>query len=198
MSIRMISPEISSFGRKWSPWPTSEPTSSTTSASARACWLAFCKIEQPRDKGWDSGRIPLPALVERTGAPIRSAIAVSALRVPTAPPPTRIRGRFACARRSAASSIAAGSGIGKDGARRRLPVVLDGFREDVPRQRQMNRTRPAAAKHRIGTSNQFWQLFRISDHGAERGEPGRDRGLVGELVDRSPAFPLRERGARSG
>jgi D-aminopeptidase len=35
-----------------------------------------------------------------------------------APPPTRIRGRFACARRSAASSIAAGSGIGKDGVRR--------------------------------------------------------------------------------
>ena len=79
-----------------------------------------------------------------------------------------------------------------------LPVVLDGFREDVPRQRQMNRTRPAAAKHRIGTSNQFRQLFRISDHGAERGEPGRDRGLVGEFVDRSPAFPLRARGARSG
>jgi hypothetical protein len=61
----------------------------------------------------------------------------------------------------------------------------------------MNRTRPAA-KHRIGTSNQFWQLFRISDHGAKRGEPGCYRGLVVEFVDRSPAFPLRERGTRSG
>ena len=48
----------------------------------------------PGTAEWDSGRIPLPALVERTGAPRRSAMSVSALRVPTAPPPTRIRGRL--------------------------------------------------------------------------------------------------------
>jgi hypothetical protein len=47
-----------------------------------------------------------------------SAMAASAGRVPTAPPPTRISGRFAPVSRSTASSIAAGSGIGKDGARR--------------------------------------------------------------------------------
>ena len=62
----------------------------------------------------------------------------------------------------------------------------------------MNRTRPAAAKQRIGSSNQFGQLLRISDHGAERGEACGYRGLVVELVDRSPAFPLRERGTRTG
>jgi len=62
----------------------------------------------------------------------------------------------------------------------------------------MNRARPAAAKHRIGTSNQFWQFFRISDHGAEGREPGRDRRLIVEFVDRPPAFTLGERGARSG
>ena len=33
---------------------------------------------------------------------------------------------------------------------------------------------------------------------AERGESGRYCGLVGEFVDRSPAFALRARGARSG
>src|SRR5439155_492784 len=59
----------------------------------------------------------------------------------------------------------------------RLPLRLDGRREDVPRQRQVYRARPAAAKHSIGTRNQFRQLVRISDHGAERGEPGRDRRL---------------------
>src|SRR5437588_586036 len=160
MSIRMMSPAISSLARKWSPAATSEPTSSTTSASASACLLASCRTEQPSDKGWESGNIPLPALVARTGAPMRSAISVSGLRVPTAPPPTRINGRLACARRSAAWSIAAGSGI--------------------------------------GTGNQFRQLFRIADHGAEGGEPGRDRGLIIELMDRSPALTLRRRRRRSG
>src|SRR6266513_2793926 len=188
MSIRMMSPAISSFARKWSPAATSEPTSSTTSASASACLLASCRTEQPSDRGWESGNIPLPALLARTGAPIRSAMSVSGLRVPTAPPPTRISGRLARARRSAASSIAAGSGIGKDGGRR----------EDVPRQRQVYRARPAAAKHTIGTRNQFRQLVRISDHCAERGEPGRDRRLISELVDRSPAFPLRWGGRGPG
>ena len=80
----------------------------------------------------------------------------------------------------------------------RLPLRLDGRREDVPRQRQVYRARPAAAKHSIGTRNQFRQLVRISDHGAERGEPGRDRRLISELVDRSPAFPLRWGGRRPG
>src|SRR2546427_780178 len=88
MSIRMMSPAISSFARKWSPAATSEPTSSTTSASASACLLASCRTEQPRDNGWESGNIPLPALLARTGAPMRSAMSVSGLRVPTAPPPT--------------------------------------------------------------------------------------------------------------
>ena len=88
------------------------------SASARACWLGARTMDAPKDKRCDSGSIPLPALVESTGAPTCSAKSVNALRVPTAPPPTRIRGRFARARRSAASSIAAGSGMGKDGARR--------------------------------------------------------------------------------
>src|SRR5439155_1583231 len=118
MSIRMMSPAISSFARRWSPAATSEPTSSTTSASASACLVASCRTEQPSDNGWESGNIPLPALLARTGAPMRSAMSVSGLRVPTAPPPTRISGRLARARRSAASSIAAGSGIGKDGGRR--------------------------------------------------------------------------------
>jgi len=62
----------------------------------------------------------------------------------------------------------------------------------------MNRTGPTPAKHRIGASNQFRQLFRISDHGAERGESRCYCGLVVEFMDRSPAFPLRARGTRSG
>ena len=78
------------------------------------------------------------------------------------------------------------------------PLRLDGCREDVPRQRQMHRTRPAAAKHCIGAGNQFRQLFRIADHGAEGGEPGRDRRLIIELMDRSPALTLRRRRRRSG
>src|SRR2546430_13535455 len=32
------------------------------------------------DKGWESGNIPLPALLARTGAPMRSAMSVSGLR----------------------------------------------------------------------------------------------------------------------
>ena len=59
----------------------------------------------------------------------------------------------------------------------------------------MNRARPGAAKDRIGTSNQFWQLFRISDHRAERGEPSCHRGLVVEFVDRPPTFAVCVRGA---
>ena len=38
-----------------------------------------CRIEQPSESEWDSGRMPLPALVDSTGAPMRSAISVSAL-----------------------------------------------------------------------------------------------------------------------
>src|SRR6266404_6355250 len=106
MSIRIMSPAISSFARKWSPAATSEPTNSTTSASASACLLASCRSEQPSDRGWESGNIPLPALLARTGAPMRSAMSVSGLRVPTAPPPTRISGGGAVGTRKPLTDIA--------------------------------------------------------------------------------------------
>ena len=79
-------------------------------------------------KGWFLLRIRVPTAQElaRTFVRGRSAMALSAVRVPTAPPPTRIRGRFACASRSAASSIAAGSGIGNEGARRGLHSTSTG------------------------------------------------------------------------
>src|SRR5437763_839055 len=74
MSIRMMSPAISSFARKWSPAATSEPTSSTTSASASACLVASCRTEQPSDNGWESGRDRrlISELVDRSPAfPLR-------------------------------------------------------------------------------------------------------------------------------
>ena len=69
-------------------------------------------------------------------------------------PPTNINGRRARARRSAASSIAAGSGIGRDGVRR----VRDWSRptpQHVPRQRQMHRARSAAAENTIGAGDEL-------------------------------------------
>ena len=78
-----------------------------------------------------------------------------------------------------------------------VPVGRDAQGKHVPRQRQMHRTRPAAAKHRIGARDEFRQLFGIADHGAEGGEAGGHRRLVLEFVDRSPALAVGERGTGS-
>jgi len=117
--------------------------------------------------------IPLPALVERTGAPIRSAMSVSAVRgadraaTDENQRALRLREAIRGPRRSPP-----GSGIGKGRSTARFPVDLHGFRggrpeatTDEPDEGRLPR------KHRIGNEQAI--LAALPDIGPmalERGE----------------------------
>src|ERR1700761_8075584 len=114
-------------------WPWNRvPTASTRSASARISWMDGLVVSAPRHSGWSSGIEPRPSTVVTTGAPRRSASAVSAGPAPAliTPPPAHSTGRVAADRASASFATASASGaVGVrfapgGGSRSRPPVLL--------------------------------------------------------------------------